>query len=420
MNIISSKINQCRICKSMDLEFLLSLGVQPLTGVFVKPWEPDPVKSPLDLIICNDCKFVQLAHTVKPDLMYKSYWYRSGINQTMKDHLTGIIKDIKSRITLEQGDVCIDIGCNDGTLLNAYPDNNLVKIGVDPSDAIDSISTHDVVKIKDIFSENVVAEALSTRKAKIITCISMFYDVHQPGIFVEDIANLLDPEGLWIVEMNYTGDMINSCGYDMISHEHLAYYTMTVFEKLILPYGLYINDVSLNSINGGSIRIFVGFSRNETGNVAKLRQQELTEGLDKKETYINFAKNMEISKHKLNTKIKQIIASGKKVYAYGASTRGNTILLYCGLDNKVIPGAAERNPLKYGLETAGTRIPINSEADIRALNPEYFLILPYTFLNEFIKREKKYLDKGGRFLVPVPEIKVVYKKNGKIVHELID
>ena len=248
----------------------------------------------------------------------------------------------------------------------------------------------------------------------------MFYDVDEPHVFVKDITEILDSQGLWVIEMNYIGDMIRDCGYDMISHEHLAYYTMSVFEKLIRPYGLYINDVSLNPINGGSIRIFVGFGKDENESVAKLRQQELDKGLDNKETYIDFSNRIEISKNSLIKKINQIIEAGQKIYAYGASTRGNTILLYCGLDNKIITGAAERNPLKYGLETVGTRIPIKSEAEIRKINPDYFLILPYTFLNEFIKREIDFLNKGGRFLVPVPEIQIISKKDGKIVHEIID
>ena len=402
------------------MEFLFSLGEQPLTGVFVKPKMPDPVKAPLDLIICNECKFVQLGHTVNSNLMYESYWYRSGINQTMRDHLNGIVNDVKSRIKLKSGDICIDIGCNDGTLINSYPDDGLIKVGIDPSDAIDLIDRSNVIKIKDYFCKSAIDKVLIGRKAKVITSISMFYDVDEPHVFVKDITEILDSQGLWVIEMNYIGDMIRDCGYDMISHEHLAYYTMSVFEKLIRPYGLYINDVSLNPINGGSIRIFVGFGKDENESVAKLRQQELDKGLDNKETYIDFSHRIEISKNSLIKKINQIIEAGQKIYAYGASTRGNTILLYCGLDNKIITGAAERNPLKYGLETAGTRIPIKSEAEIREINPDYFLILPYTFLNEFIKREFDFLNKGGRFLVPIPEIKIISKKDGKIVHEIID
>ena len=248
----------------------------------------------------------------------------------------------------------------------------------------------------------------------------MFYDLHEPRKFVKDIVKILDPQGLWIIEMNYIGNMIRYNGYDMISQEHLAYYTMTVFEKLVSPFGLYINDVSLNEINGGSIRIFVGFGQDETENVAKLRKKESDEGLDKKDTYFDFANKIGISKYKLINKIKQIVDAGESIYVYGASTRGNSILLYCGLNSEIIPGAAERNPLKYDLVTAGTRIPIKSETKIRALNPDYFLILPYTFLNEFINRETDFLDKGGRFLVPMPEMKIVYKKDNKIVHEIIE
>ena len=414
------KVDNCRICNSTALKDVFSLGMQPLTGVFIEPDQPDPLVAPLDMVICNECKLVQLAHTVNSDLMYESYWYRSGINQTMRDHLAGIVQDVKPRVNLQAGDLFIDIGCNDGTLLAALDIDGLVKIGVDPSDAINSIEDPDVLKINNLFTRDAIENKLQGRKAKVITAISMFYDIQNPHEFVQTIADFLDDDGMWVVEMNYTGDMIKDCGYDMISHEHLTYYTMSTFEKLIRPHGLHINDVSLNAINGGSIRFFSGPKPVESENVVALRQQEKEQGLEEKETYLRFASQIEVSKTKLNKKVRQIIDAGEKVAVYGASTRGNTILLYCGLDHNVIFGAAERNPLKYGLETAGTRIPIKPEAEIRAVNPEYFLILPYTFLDEFIERESEYLENGGRFLVPVPDIEVIYKEDGKLIREPVD
>ncbi|TFB10139.1 methyltransferase domain-containing protein [Candidatus Marinimicrobia bacterium MT.SAG.2] len=420
MTINYTKIDNCRVCSSNHMDDILSLGIQPLTGVFIKPDQQDPIEAPLDMVICNECKLVQLAHTVNSNLMYENYWYRSGINQTMRDHLAGIVGDINSRVNLQAGDLFIDIGCNDGTLLAALDVEGLIKIGVDPSDAIHSIKDPDIIKINSPFTNDAVENKLQGRKAHVISSISMFYDIQEPHKFVETIVDFLDENGMWVVEMNYTGDMIKNCGYDMISHEHLIYYTMSVFEELIAPHGLFINDVSLNSINGGSIRIYVGPKPGETENVVSLREQEKEQGLDKKETYLQFALQIEVSKKKLKKKIKQIIDAGERIAAYGASTRGNTILLYCGLDHNVILGAAERNPLKYGLVTAGTRIPIKSEDEIRAANPEYFLILPYTFLNEFIERESEYFENGGRFLVPIPDLEIIYKKDGKIIHELVN
>ncbi len=414
------KVDKCRVCGSEQLEPLFSLGKQPLTGVFVKPDAEDPLRAPLDMVICDNCRLVQLHYTVEADLMYKNYWYRSGINQTMRDHLADIAEDVKSRVDLIAGDVFIDIGCNDGTLLNACDIDGLAKIGVDPSDAIKSITSPDITKVNQLFSKYAVEEALNGRKARVITAISMFYDINDPHEFVQNIADILADDGMWVVEMNYTGDMVRYCGYDMISHEHVTYYTMTVFEELLKPHGLYVNDVSLNPINGGSIRIFAGPKPIETDNVKALRKQEKDEGLGDKQTYIQLAERMEQSKQKLNRKIQEILDNGQKIAVYGASTRGNTILLYCGLDNNAIFAAAERNPIKYGLVTAGSRIPIESEERIRGEEPEYMLILPYTFLEEFIDRESQYLDNGGRFLVPVPDIEVISKKNGKIIREVVD
>lgn len=417
-NII--ELSKCRVCGSEDLELLLSLGNQPLTGVFIKPEDEDPLIAPLDLTICNNCKFVQLAHTIKPELMYSSYWYRSGINKTMKDHLKGVVDDVKQRVVLNQGDICIDIGCNDGTLLANYKNDDINRIGVDPSDAILSIEDSDITKINTFFSKNAVSAALNGRKAKIITSISMFYDIHEPQKFVDEIAEVLDENGAWILEMNYTGNMVLDNGYDMISHEHLAYYTLGVFERLLESTDLFVNDVTHNPINGGSIRLYVGFKNTVSESVKNLRAQEKIDGLDKKETYKNFALNIEKSTKLLAKTIKQIVDKGEKVCIYGASTRGNTILLSSNIDYNFIHSAAERNPLKYGLVTSGTRIPINSEAEVRSLNPEYLLILPYAFLDEFIEREAAYLNSGGKFIVPLPELTIISKINGELKYEIIN
>lgn len=412
------KIEHCRVCNSKKIEVLFSLGMQPLTGVFVRPDQPDPISAPLELVFCEDCWFLQLANTINPDLMYDSYWYRSGTNQTMINHLKGVVDDVTSKIPMEAGDICLDIGCNDGTLLSAYKANGLVKIGVDPSNAIDSVADLNIIKVNDYFSKKAVDAFLKGKKVKALTAISMFYDLDNPHAFIDDISSILSPDGTWVVEMNYTGDMIRNCGYDMISHEHIAYYTLTVFEKLVLGHGLYVNDVSLNPINGGSIRIFSSHRKTKTENVDRLKEREAKEGLNNKDTYVHFISRMETAKKKIRDKILDIVASGEKVFLYGASTRGNTILLYCDLDHKLIEGASERNPLKYGLVTPGTRIPIMSEAKVREINPKYLLILPYTFVDEFVERESDYLNKGGCFLVPVPELRMITKKDNKRVEEL--
>lgn len=410
------EISVCRICGSKHLDTVLSLGTQALTGVFRKPEDPGPISTPLDLVLCNDCKFLQLGHTIDPDMMYAEYWYRSGTNQTMIDHLAGVVADVRARVDLKPGDVCINIGCNDGTLLKAYEGTGVSRIGVDPSDAILSITDPTITKVNTYFTGANVAAPLAGRKAKAITSISMFYDLDRPGDFVRDIAAALDPNGIWVVEMNYTGTMIDSLGYDMISHEHVAYYTLRSFERLITPFGLKVLDVSFNPVNGGSIRIFSGHTGTPKPVVAEVSARELADGLENPETYRAYGRRVEAFKTKLVGLLKDIKARGEKVALYGASTRGNTILQHCGITADLTFAAADRNPAKWGLQTSGSKVPIKSEEEVRAVNPAYMLVLPYYFLPEFLSRERPYLDNGGKFIVPLPVLRVISVQNGQL-HE---
>ncbi len=412
-------IAKCRVCGSAHLQSLFSLGPQTLTGVFPKPEQPDPIAVPLDLLLCGECKFLQLKYTVEPGLMYAEYWYRSGINQTMRDHLAGITADVRRMVPLKSGDTVIDIGCNDGTLLATYDLPGLQRIGVDPSNAILSIADPSVTKVNTYFSATAVRDALAGAKAKVITAISMFYDLDDPHSFIESIKACLAPDGVWVVEMNYTGNMILDIGYDMMSHEHVAYYTLRTFERLLHMHGLYLNDASFNSINGGSVRLFCGFDNRSTPAVAEIRDREASVGLEEVATYAECARRIEEFRHKLTSLVRGIRKAGKTVAVYGASTRGNTFLQHCRFTSDDLFAAADRNPDKWGLVTPGTRIPIRSEAEVRAAKPDYMLILPYGFLPEFLKREEGYMQAGGKLIVPLPEMCVYSWKDGRLAKELV-
>jgi len=406
-------INECRLCNSKNLSKVLSLGDMSLTGVFVKAYDPDPVRVPLDLMFCDDCHFVQLKHSVDPDKLYESYWYRSGTNKTMTDHLHEIANEASELADLKDGDICIDTGCNDGTLLSGYF-QGVIKIGIDPSDAIKSVTDQSVIKINKYFSKEAVISALGGKKASIITSISMFYDVNKPSKFIKDIADILSDNGVWIVEMNYTGFMIARLGYDMISHEHVGYYTIETFKNIVEKNGLYVNNISFNEINSGSVRFFISKKKLCSENVLIAIKKEHENNLHKIDGYHNYYLNIERFKVNLNSFLKEIRSKGSKIGLYGASTRGNTILQHCNITKNIIFAAADRNPDKWGLETSGSRIPIISEKEMRDINPEYLLIAPYYFLDEFIEREKDYLNKGGKFIVPLPILRVISSVNGKI------
>jgi SAM-dependent methyltransferase len=404
------------------LEPVLSLGEQYVSG-FVPPRQPDGPKAPLELVLCQQCRLLQLRHTVPGETMYQEYWYRSGTNQTMRNALADISASASELIALRSSDSVLDIGCNDGTLLNSYTVPGLYKIGFDPAEnlAVFSRKVGDKILVGFFNSDTFLADPeLRNRRPKVVTSIAMFYDLEDPNKFVSDIHRVMHPEGVWIVQMSYLPLMLKQNDFGNICHEHLEYYSLQSLEYLLNRHGFSVVDAELNDVNGGSIRALIrnrtadpnlfgdeAYRKQAAGRISRLRESEAELGLDRMMPYREFAERVEGIKRQVRDFIKDQVAQKKKIFVYGASTKGNTMLQYFGLDNSVIGAAAERNPDKWGMVTVGTRIPIISEAEARAAKPDYFLVLPWHFIDEFKAREHDYLSSTGKFIVPLPQFTLV-------------
>ena len=415
------KISKCRICGSDKLTSILSLNDQYLAGYSPKENDLDPItqKYPLELVRCNPmldptaCGLVQLRHSVSPDLMYRRYFYKSGINKTMSDNLSEIVNQAKSYVTLTKNDIVLDIGCNDGTLLKNYQNDHVRSVGIDPAKNMAKFSRQSgATIIINYFSKEVFFKHFENEQAKIITSIAMFYDLENPNTFVEDVSKILHPEGVWILELSYLGSMLQQNAFDTIVHEHLEYYHFSVIEYILSKFELQVTDVFLNNVNGGSFRIFIKHKSQKITNDAfqrinNLRKSEEDIGLQTSKPYDEFFHRCNEERQKLVNFIKDEIARGKTIYGYGASTKGNTLLQFCKIDNKLLQGIADRNPDKWGRETIGTNLKIVSEEYARNTNPDYFLILPWHFINEFKEREQNFFQKGGKFVVPLPTFQII-------------
>lgn len=409
----------CRVCGSSALTKVIDLGEQYLQGSFVKPGKELPPlrKIPTVLVRCDPmkderaCGLLQMEFTVPPEVLYSAYWYRSGTNDTMRKHLKSIVDqvvDIMNKSTA----IVLDIGCNDGTLLSYYP-TTFRRYGIDPSDVAQEIQD-DITVVRDIFPSDELVKRLKFEKCDVITSIAMFYDLEDPIGFTKAIKNILAPEGIWVFEMSYMPTMLKMNSYDTICHEHLEYYSLAVIEYVLKQAGMKVFDVSLSPINGGSIRCFVTHTDNFTykkekftQNIKALRQQEFDLELDTDKPYKNFQDRINVHKEELTTLLKRLKKDGKRIHIYGASTKGNTILQWCGIDNRLIEVAAERNPEKYGAFTLGTDIAIISEAESRAMNPDYYLVLPWHFKEEFLEREQETLNRGIGLIFPLPKIEII-------------
>ena len=409
----------CRICSSRSLTKVIDLGYQHLQGSFVKEGKPLPPMRQIatELVRCNPvadetaCGLLQTSVSVPPEVLYSSYWYRSGTNQTMRNHLGGIAKEA---IVLSGKDnaVALDIGCNDGTLLRCYP-TSFQRMGVDPSDIAQS-AKGDLTIIQDFFPSAALTRSLETRKCDIITSIAMFYDLEHPVQFVRSLKAHLDPEGIWISEMSYMPSMLELNSYDTICHEHLEYYSFSVIERLLRMCGMKVVKVGFNNINGGSLRCYATHedcfkyqNAEAQAEIGRVRRAEFELELDTDKPYRNFQDRINAHRDELNGLLNNLKRQGKTIHVYGASTKGNTVLQWCGIDRAIVPYAADRNPDKFGARTIGTNIAIISEEESRAMKPDYYLVLPWHFRAEFVEREKTTLAAGTKLIFPLPTIEIV-------------
>jgi hypothetical protein len=373
--------------------------------------EEDPM-APLDLVLCSECSLLQLNHEgVEPEVLYKNYWYRSGVNDSMVEALKDITDKVEQKVALQPEDIVLDIGANDGTLLAQYTVEGLVKAAFEPAENLlaELLETANMA-ISDVFNAEAYMSALDGKRAKVVTSIAMFYDLEHPNEFVKGIKEVLAEDGLWVIQMSYLPAMLKTNAFDNICHEHLEYYSLTSLENLLEPNGMKVVDVEENDVNGGSFRIYVAHKENgnreESTAVKLMREAEKQMGLDTLEPYEAFAARVEDIKDRTLRFMDAALSEGRTICVYGASTKGNTLLQFYGLDHRDIKFAAERSEAKYGLKTVGSNIPIVSEGIVRELKPDYLLILPWHFLEGFVEREKEYL-KEGQFIVPLPDFMVI-------------
>lgn len=377
---------------------------------FVKD-KSKPPRYPLTLVMCRNCTLLQLKHTAPQSELYtEHYGYKSGINQTMQNELKEIVeKTLAKHPHANKNLRVVDIGANDGTLLKFYP-KKIERIGVEPvKKNAKECMQHASIVINDFFNFASFEKQAGQKKADIITAISCFYDMEKPNEFINDVKNILNDDGIFVIQQNYLIKMLTQNAFDNVVHEHLEYYSLLSLQNLLKQHGLEVFDLELRELNGGSFRTYISFEGKRPISNSVHEQMELEQliGLSRKKIYIDFAKRIRLIKATVYEFIKNEVANGKKVYVYGASTRGNTLLQYFKLDNKLISKAVERNPEKWGKKIASVDIPIISEEQARHEKPDYMLVLPWFFKDEFITREKDYLENGGHFIFPLPRLIIV-------------
>lgn len=418
-------IDRCRICGNRELATLLRLGTQALTGVFPRSRGQRVTAGPVELVKCREgrdpdaCGLVQLRQSYDKHEMYgMDYGYRSGLNQSMVRHLRAKVARIRRLAKPGPGDLVIDIGSNDSTLLQAYPAGGAELVGIDPTGPkFGEYYPKHVRLIPEFFSADLIRRKYGSRKAKVVTSIAMFYDLDEPLEFVRQVASILADDGLWVLEQSYLPSMLDATAYDTICHEHLEYYAVRQIAWLAQRAGLKIVEVELNDVNGGSFSIGLakpGFGR-EDPEVKRLLTDERKLGLHTLAPYAAFKRRVIGHRRGLRAFFAETARRKQTVYGYGASTKGNVILQYCGISARQLPAIAEVNEDKFGCYTPGTGIPIMSEADVRAKDPDFLMVLPWHFRAGIVQRESEYLAGGGRLVFPLPKFSIVTSAPGRVV-----
>jgi len=406
------EITRCRISGSSNLVNVLSLGEQYLTGVFPTSKEQAVTKGPVDMVWCPDCGLVQMKQSYSLDEMYgDNYGYRSGLNHSMVNHLKNKVNMLLRKVPTKKGDIILDIGSNDATSLKCYP-AYMRRVGIDPTGKkFKEYYTDDISLVPDFFTADNFRKIFPDDKATIVTSIAMFYDLEDPVKFASDIASVLADNGIWHFEQSYLPSMLRTNSYDTICQEHLEYYSLIAVQYILDKAGLRIIEIELNDINGGSFAVTAAKKESSLqSNQAVINwmlEEELKMGLNTEKPYREFAERVTAHKSSLIGLLDRLKNDGKKIIGYGASTKGNVLLQYCGISTQYLDCIAEVNEQKFGAYTPGTFIPIVSESEARAMNPDYFLVLPWHFRNNTLAREKEYRAGGGKFIFPLPFIEIV-------------
>ena len=416
------KIKKCRLCGNTDLVPCIDIGEQYLSSIFPSNlnYKNKLFRYPLDLVLCNKknkkaCGLLQLGHRFDLTSMYDAYPYTSSTNSAMTKVLEDIAKSGRALKHLKEGDTILDIGGNDGTLLSFFKNDPVNLISIDPAKNIKSLIANlpQYRSVTDFFSKKSYA-LVSKKKAKLIFSIAMFYHLDDPLKFSKDVAAVLDDNGVWIIQMAYLPAMIKTRMYDNIVHEHAGYYAAQHMKWAMEQVGLEVFDVMENDVYGGSFRIFVKNKGNRnfplTIRYKELLKTEIAEGVFKSATYHSFMSHIQKTCDDLRKLCADIKAEGKSIWIYGASTKGNTIMQFCGLGKNEVDAAADSNPFKIGKYIIGSDVIIKSEEEMRAAKPDYLLALPYSFVKAFMKREDVLIATGTKFISPLPKVKVLGKK----------
>lgn len=409
------KRKNCRYCNSSDLTQFISLGEHPPSNSFISSDQIEKEKKyPLDVYFCNECYLVQLLDVVSADSIFDNYHYLSSSSKALVNHFSAMTEELSERFHLKPFDIVVDIGCNDGITLNTYRIKDLMKIGVEPSNVADIAIESGLTVIKSFFSKKVAHKIVNNfGHAKIITATNVFAHIDDMNSFMEGIPDLLDDDGVLIVEVSYLIDLIDNYLFDTIYHEHLCYLSLNPVISFIEKFDLEVFDVKtlILGASGPAIRFLIqkkSCNRQISNSVRLQLKKEKNWGVDSLLKYETFSQKIEVLKIETLDIIKKLKMSNAKIGGFGAPAKGNTLLNYYKLSKNEIQSIADNTELKQGKLTPGTHIPIISDEMFIKEKFDYALLLSWNYKEYFLKNST-YINNGGKFIIPFPEPHILPK-----------